>query len=56
MVTLEPNDINLEKFLKFFTLASDNTPGTKIVLADVDFLKIASLLKLELQVRRLVQK
>ena len=48
---LTADDINLTKFLSAFTLVADANPGQKIVLANEDFLLIASLLKIEMILR-----
>ena len=51
MVEITEQDITLRKFLKKFTLTADQTPGNKIVLPNSDFMLIASILKLNLDLR-----
>lgn len=53
MVNLEPQDINLEKFLKRFTFQGDPDAGTKQELPMIDFLNIASKLKVDLSIQNL---
>ena len=49
------DDINLKKFLEKIAPEAFPEPG-KLTLPNKDFLFIASLLKLELQIQRLVRK
>jgi hypothetical protein len=54
-MALESGDINLRNFLKKFTYTGDPEPGTKTEIALVDFLKICSLLKIDISLRRLAR-
>ena len=55
-MAITPADVNLQKFLDLFTFTSDATPGQKIVLADAQFLNVASLLKLDFTIQRAIRK
>ncbi len=50
---IEANDISLVKFLKKFTFTGDPTPQGKTQIALIDFLKICSMLKLEMALESL---
>jgi len=52
---INSQDINLNKFLETFTPQFLNESG-KIVIDNALFLQIASLLKIDLQIQRLLRK
>ena len=54
-MAIEAKDINLNKFLETFTPQFLSEPG-KVVIDNALFLQIASLLKIDLQIQRLVSK
>lgn len=54
-MALTADDINLDNFLKKFTFTGDPSPGSKTPIALIDFLKIASNLKLDYALERLRQ-
>jgi len=53
---LEPKDINLKKFLEKFTYQGDPDPDGKIELPLSVFLDVASNLKIDFTLQRLVNK
>ncbi len=54
-MAITPEDINLNKFLETFTPQFLSEAG-KVIIDNALFLQIASLLKIDLQIQRLIRK